>query len=99
VPRQTERYSGGLAQALNYAAQRLLKKSLDAIWGIWHEFRGHLGGGQLPLSRSNFDQKEGWKGYIPLLFAMLKDIDNASDLESAGTGPTDQPTMNWTRYM
>jgi hypothetical protein len=79
-----------------FGGQRLEKDALGVIWQVWSELRGHFGNGRLPLSSSNFDEDDGWKGYIPLLFKMLQDIDEASGLKESAE--EDLPMMSWARY-
>jgi hypothetical protein len=74
----------------------LTEASLDTIWRVWKKLMDYMGQGKLPLCRTHFDEKDGWKAYFPLMCKMLADVEAADDCQPAvPVAPVDRPTTPW----
>ena len=82
-----------------FAEPSLKKTVLEATWQVWSKLLSHLDQAKLPLCPSNFDKKDGWKDYFPLLYKLLKDMEDAGDpKEDASAEPAGRPTLQWARF-
>ena len=79
-----------------FANRPLTQASIDGIWGVWTTLLEYMGPGMLPLCPTHFDGKDGWKTYLPLLFRMLKDVEETEGRQAvARDEASKRPTSNW----